>query len=463
MKPGSTTPPSPQTIDLRQAIAIGNPKAIDLWLDVVDDPRLRSDQLGDLAPAELVRLGELMPPEVAAEVTDTLALHVAVDLVRTVAAARGALVLAALESDRAAEVLRELDAGGRERLLTAMPAEHAVVLRDLLTWPPESAAAHMVPDVLTVGRSVTAAEAIAQVRDHRAKLRQDAHIGAYVFAVDPDSRLEGVVSFRDLVLADADTPVADLLESDVITIGPLTDQEEAARTVVAHRLLAVPVVDDDGRLLGILTSDDASDIAEVEATEDAERQGGSQPLEVPYLRASPLLLWRKRIVWLLVLFLAAAYTGTVMQAFEDELEAVVVLAFFIPLLIGTGGNTGTQITTTLIRAMSTDNVRLRDVGRVLRKEMATGLLVALAMALAGIVRAWTLGVGGPVMLAVAVALVAIVLWSSLISSVIPLLLKKLRADPAVVSGPMISTIVDGTGLIIYFTTAKLLLPELAGL
>ncbi|TGO05640.1 magnesium transporter [Serinibacter arcticus] len=456
-------PQTPQTLDLRQAIAIGNPKAIDLWLDVVEDPRLRSEQLGELDPGELLRLGDLMPVGVAAEVTDTLALHVAVDLVRTVAAARGGELLAALESDRAAEILRELDADERERLLTAMPAEHAVVLRDLLTWPPESAAAHMVPDVLTVGRSVTAAEAIAQVRDHRAKLRQDAHIGAYVFAVDPEGRLEGVVSFRDLVLADADTAVADLLEPDVVSIGPLTDQEEAARTVVAHRLLAVPVVDDDGRLLGILTSDDASDIAEVEATEDAERQGGSQPLEVPYLRASPLLLWRKRIVWLLVLFLAAAYTGTVMQAFEDELEAVVVLAFFIPLLIGTGGNTGTQITTTLIRAMSTDNVRLRDVGRVLRKEMATGLLVALAMALAGIVRAWTLGVGGPVMLTVAVALVAIVLWSSLISSVIPLLLKKLRADPAVVSGPMISTIVDGTGLIIYFTTAKLLLPELAGL
>lgn len=456
-------PQTTQTLDLRQAIAIGNPKAIDLWLDVVEDPRLRSEQLGDLDPGELLRLGDLMPVGVAAEVTDTLALHVAVDLVRTVAASPGAELLAALESDRAAEILRELDADERERLLTAMPAEHAVVLRDLLTWPPESAAAHMVPDVLTVGRSVTAAEAIAQVRDHRAKLRQDAHIGAYVFAVDPEGRLEGVVSFRDLVLADADTAVADLLEPDVISIGPLTDQEEAARTVVAHRLLAVPVVDDDGRLLGILTSDDASDIAEVEATEDAERQGGSQPLEVPYLRASPLLLWRKRIVWLLVLFLAAAYTGTVMQAFEDELEAVVVLAFFIPLLIGTGGNTGTQITTTLIRAMSTDNVRLRDVGRVLRKEMATGLLVALAMALAGIVRAWTLGVGGPVMLTVAVALVAIVLWSSLISSVIPLLLKKLRADPAVVSGPMISTIVDGTGLIIYFTTAKLLLPELAGL
>ncbi|GMA30246.1 magnesium transporter [Litorihabitans aurantiacus] len=459
----SPSPTTSQPLDLRRAVAIGTPKAIDLWLDVVDDPRHRSDQLAELTAAEHARLGELMPVAVAAEMADTLALHVAVDTFRAVPTRRAADVLAALESDRAAEILRALDPVEREPLLAAVPAEHAIVLRDLLTWPAASAAAHMAPDVLTVDRSVTAAGAIAQVRDHRAKLRQDAHIGAYVFAVDGDGRLEGVVSFRDLVLADADTPVAELVEPDVITIAPLTDQEEAARTVVAHRLLAMPVVDDDGRLLGILTSDDASDIAEVEATEDAERQGGSQPLEVPYLRASPLLLWRKRIVWLLVLFVAAAYTGTVMQAFEDELEAVVVLAFFIPLLIGTGGNTGTQITTTLIRAMSTDNVRMRDVGRVLRKEMATGTLVAAAMAAAGLVRAWTLGVGGPVMLTVAVALVAIVLWASLISSVIPLLLRKLRVDPAVVSGPMISTIVDGTGLIIYFTTAKVLLPELAGL
>ena len=452
-----------QSMDLHQAIAIGSPKAIDLWLDLVENPRTRSEQLTDLTRAEVVRLSELLPVDVAAEVSDTLDLHVVVDAIRIFPRQRAAAVLAALESDRAAEILRELAPSERETLLAAVPAERAAALRGLLAWPEESAAAHMVPDVLTVDGAVTAAQAIRQVREHSAKLRQDSHIGAYVFSVDADRRLEGVVSFRELVLADADTPVASLVEPDVITVGPLTDQEEAARTVTAHRLLAIPVVDDDGRLLGVLTSDDASDIAQEEYTEDAELQGGSQPLEVPYLRASPLLLWRKRIVWLLVLFIAAAYTGTVMQAFEDELEAVVVLAFFIPLLIGSGGNTGTQITTTLIRAMSVDDVRLRDVGRVLRKEMATGALVAGTMAAAGLLRAWTLGVGVPVMITVSVALVAIVLWSSLIASVIPLVLKKLRVDPAVVSGPMISTIVDGTGLIIYFTTAKLLLPELAGL
>lgn len=457
-----TSAPSP-TIDLRHAIAIGTPKAIDLWLDVVDDPTRRADELTELSKAEVRTLADLLSPEAAADLVDTLDLHVAVDAVRLLPPRAVANMVEALESDRAAELLRELTPAEREGILSLVSPDQATLLRTLLDWPDESVAAHMVPEVLTVSDQVSAAEAIEQVRNHRAKLRQDSHIGAYVFAVDATNRLVGVVSFRELVLADADRPVRDLVEEDVITVGPLVDQEEAARTLTKHRLLAIPVVDEDNHLLGVLTADDASDIAEEEATEDAERQGGSEPLEVPYLRASPFLLWKKRIVWLLVLFLAAAYTGTVMQAFEDELEAVVVLAFFIPLLIGTGGNTGTQITTTLIRAMSIDNVRLRDVGKVLRKEMATGVMVAAAMAAAGLVRAWTLGVGVPVMITVSVALVAIVLWSAFIASVIPLLLKKLRVDPAVVSGPMISTIVDGTGLIIYFSTAKLLLPELAGL
>lgn len=320
----------------------------------------------------------------------------------------------------------------------------------------------MVPEVVTVHDSATAREAIHEVRTHKAKLRQDSHIGAYVFAVDSEHHLHGVVSFRDLVLADPDVVVHELVEHDVITVEALTDQEEAAKVLVKHRLLALPVVDGDNRLLGVVTSDDVSDIVEEEATEDAERQGGSQPLEVPYMRASPWLLWRKRIVWLLVLFVAEAYTGTVLQAFEDELDAVVALAFFIPLLIGTGGNTGTQITTTLIRAMATENVRLRDVGRVISKELTTGVFIAVAMASAGFIRAWTLGVESQVMITVAVALACIVLWSSLIASMIPLLLKKLRVDPAVVSGPMIATVVDGTGLLIYFEVAKWLLPELGG-
>ena len=223
------------------------------------------------------------------------------------------------------------------------------------------------------------------------------------------------------------------------------------------------MVDADGRLLGILTEDHALDIIADETTEDAEKQGGSTPLEVPYLQASPWLLWRKRIVWLLVLFAAEAYTGTVLRAFEDEMEAVVALAFFIPLLIGTGGNTGTQITTTLVRAMGMGQVRLRDLPAVVAKEMSTGFLIAIAMALAALIRAWSLGVGPQITLTVCLTVAAIVMWSAFVSSILPLVLKKVRVDPAVVSAPMIATIVDGTGLMIYFMVAHATLPQLAGL
>lgn len=164
-----------------------------------------------------------------------------------------------------------------------------------------------------------------------------------------------------------------------------------------------------------------------------------------------------------MLFVAEAYTGTVLRAFEDEMQTVIALAFFIPLLIGTGGNTGTQITTTLVRALATGHARLRDLPKILSKELTTGLLVAATMAAAALVRAWTLGVGAEVTVTVCLTVAAIVMWSSLVAAVLPPLLKKLRLDPAVVSAPMISTIVDGTGLIIYFVIAHLTLPQLAGL
>ncbi len=253
------------------------------------------------------------------------------------------------------------------------------------------------------------------------------------------------------------------MTEDLIVVSPLTDKELAAQTLMTHNLMAVPVVDGENRLLGIIAEDEALDITQEEATEDAERQGGSAPLEVPYLRASPWLLWRKRVVWLLVLFVAEAYTGSVLRAFSDEMEAVIALAFFIPLLIGTGGNTGTQIATTLVRAMATGQVRFRNVPAVLVKELSTGALVGFTMAVAAVIRAWTLNVGPQVTVTVAVTVAAIVVWSSLVAAILPPLLKKLRIDPAIVSGPLIATIVDGTGLIIYFMIAHLTLTQLQGL
>lgn len=458
-----TAEPTPQAIGLDRVLERGTPRAVALWLEVVPDPSERAAQVEALDAAQLSVLGDLLDAESGEELASTLEPHAAGDMLAGFALAQAGRILDSLNTDLAAEVLRELDPERREALLAGVPAGQASVLRALLAWPEHSAAAHMLPEVLTVPADQTASGAVDHVRADASRVRADSQSGGYVYVVDEDRRLVGVVAFRSLVLASADARVAQLMDDDVLTIGPLEDPEVAARILSDHRLLALPVVDADRRLLGIITADAAADITEEEATEDAELQGGSQPLDTPYLRASPWLLWRKRIVWLLVLFVASAYTATVMQIFEDELEAVVALAFFIPLLIGTGGNTGTQITTTLVRAIATGQVRMRDVGRVLGKEMTTAALVAVTMAVAGLVRAFTLGVGWEVIVTVVLTIVAIVVWAAFIASILPLVLKKTRVDPAVASAPMIATIVDGTGLVIYFLIAKALIPELAGL
>lgn len=450
-----------QTIDLRQAIAMNTPKALDLWLDLTE-PSEREYQVAGLSKADRRRFGEVLDDRTAAVLFETLDSHLAAEVVRKLPIAAMALALGDVDPTPLADILRRLDDADVEPVLAAMPIERADVVRGLLKWPAECVGAHMSLEVITVGPTTPAGQAVDDIRQRALSTRRSA-VGSHVYVTGADRELRGSIPFRNLVLAAADREAADVMYADIVTVTPLTDAEEAARKLLDHRADELPVVDSENRLLGVLTEDEATDILADEATEDAEKQGGSEPLEVPYLEASPFRLWRKRIVWLLVLFVAEAYTGTVLRAFEDEMEAVVALAFFIPLLIGTGGNTGTQITTTLVRAMGTGQVRFRDLPRVVAKELSTASLIALAMAGAGLIRAFTLGVGPEVMLTVSLTLAAIVLWAALIASVLPLVLKKVRVDPAVVSAPMIATIVDGTGLMIYFLIAHAMLPELAGL
>lgn len=458
-------PPTPRRStapELERILPTASLDQVKRWLDAVPGPADRAAQLDALTGRGAGLLGDLLDDDAAEELLSSVDALTAARTVMRLDPVTAARLVGALNSDLAADIVRETPKADREPLLEAMPDARAIVLRDLLGRPEESAAAHMVPEVLAVATGATAEEAIAVARGFGAR-GADSQTGAYVYVVSEDGRLVGVAAFRALVLSAPGT-----LISEVMTAGPRRarqdeDAETAARLLLDHRLLALPVVDENDRLVGIMTADAAADIVEDEATDDAERQGGSQPLEVPYLAASPWRLWRKRIVWLLVLFVAEAYTGTVLQVFEHELDAVVSLAFFIPLLIGTGGNTGTQITTTIVRAVSMRQVRLRNLRRVLVKELSTAGLIALSMAAAGLVRAFTLNVGWEVVLVVSLTLAAIVVWAALVASVLPLLLTKTRVDPAVVSGPMIATIVDGTGLIIYFLIAKALLPQLAGL
>lgn len=448
-------------LSLRQAIQLENVKAIELWLDVADDQAERTYQLSKLSSADRHKLADVLTADVAPRLLEAVDVSLAARTLKGQPAPRAAELLSALDPQHAVKILRRYAPDLRDALLTAMPIERAKTLRGMLLWRPDSVAAHMTTETFTVRPTATAEEAVAQLRDRISGI--EGHAGSCVYVTDDDGQLLGAVPFRNLVLAQADRVVTELMEDSFVTVEPLTDAEKAARLCINRHVEELAVVDGDRRLLGILTEDQAVDIIQDENTEDAEKQGGSEPLEVPYLRASPWRLWRKRIIWLLALFVAEAYTGTVLRAFEDEMEAVVALAFFIPLLIGTGGNTGTQITTTLVRAMGTGQVRFRDLPAVVAKEMSTGTLIALAMAGAAMIRAWTLGVGPQIALTVTLTVAAIVMWSALVSSILPLVLKKIRIDPAVVSAPMIATIVDGTGLMLYFVIAHATLPQLAGL
>ncbi|STQ91521.1 magnesium transporter [Iodobacter fluviatilis] len=352
-------------------------------------------------------------------------------------------------------ILRKMENNDRGNLLSYLSEQNKHNYTALLKWPSESVGAHMRNNYISilVEQSVSDAKQVIHDAWHQAQLFQ------HIYITNSNGLLIGGIPLKTLLIADSQIKLSDLMDPNLVRIDAQTDQEQAARLLVDRDLSSLPV-EDQGKLIGVFHVDEAADILEQESTEDAELQGGSSPLETSYLAATPWQLWRKRIGWLLLLFAAESYTGTVLRAFEEQLEAAIALAFFIPLLIGTGGNSGTQITTTIIRAMAVGEVTMRNIGEVLRKEASTALLISMGIALAAWVRAWSLGVGPEIGLVVTLTIVAIIMWSAIVSSITPLILKRLKIDPAVVSAPFIATLVDGTGLVIYFEIAQLILPEL---
>ena len=278
-------------------------------------------------------------------------------------------------------------------------------------------------------------------------------IPGQVFVV-AGKKLRGSLSIKKLLQENETAqPIRYLMDSCLFRVRPDDERQQVVAELAERGLDLVPVVD-QGELVGCLMEKEIAHLLEDDVTEDVQRQGATLPLDQPYLEISPLALWKKRAVWLLLLFVAEAYTSSVLQHFSEALESAIALAFFIPLLIGTGGNSGTQITSTLVRAMALGEVRLRDMGRVIRKEVTTSLLIAITLGLAGCIRAWMMGIGMEITMIVSLTLVCITLWSAVVSSVIPMVLKRVGIDPAVVSAPFIATLIDGTGLIIYFKIAQ---------
>jgi magnesium transporter len=414
-----------------------------------------ADILVRLDDDEVAILFATLPPDELPEVLEELDPANAAAILRLQPREEAADLLEAIDPDDATDILAEIPTEDREQILRAMEPEEAAEIRELSAYPPDTAGGRMTPAFVAIAPDVRADDAIVLLR----RVAEEAETIYYVYVLDEAEHLLGVLSLHNLVLTRPNTPVRDVMVADPIRVRADADQETAANLLVDKNLLALPVVDAEDRLLGIITQDDVADVLEEETTEDFERIGGSQPLDMPYRFAGPRLLVQRRIGWLLFLFLAGLLTSQVLQHFSERLEGVPILVAYIPLIIGIGGNVGSQTVTTLVRAIGVGEVRLSDVGWVLAKEMVVGLTVGLIMGIVGYIR-----VGFPegfqVGLVVGATIVCVSLWSATVAAMLPLILDKLGVDPAVVSAPLISTFVDATGLLIYMTIAGLLLSQI---
>ncbi|WP_104103896.1 magnesium transporter [Arthrobacter sp. 08Y14] len=389
-----------------------------------------------------------LPKERALEVFERLDALLQADLVAGLQDAQVAEVFAGLSPDDRVALLDELPASVAKRLLLGLSDKDRALTNTVLGYPQGAVGRYMSPQFVTTRPWFTAAQTMARVR---AQL-DDAESIYTIPVVDEGRRLVGVVSLRDVLRAAESDPVASLMK-DPLSAPAALDAEEAARYCADAKVLVLPIVDAETRLVGILTVDDALGILEDAESEDAARAGGAEPLRRPYLATPVRSIVRARVVWLLVLALGATLTVQVMGAFEATLAEQVVLSLFIPLLIGTGGNTGNQAATTITRALALGDVRPRDVFKVLARELRVGawlgiLLGGLGFVLASILFTVPLG------LVIGLALLGVCTMAAGVGGLMPLLGKALKVDPAVFSNPFISTFVDATGLIIYFLIAS---------
>lgn len=370
--------------------------------------------------------------------------------------------LRVLAPDDAADVLQELDEEEREQFLAMLDEHSRREVTALLYYAEDAAGGLMSPRYVRVRPEMTIDGAIQYVRK---QARDRVETIYYLYVLDAEQRLRGVLSFREIFASPPDALVRDVMNTEFVSVTEDMDQEDVAKVIAAHDLLAVPVLDAEGRLKGIVTVDDIVDVVLEEATEDIQKMGGVQRLDRPYFQTGFLEMLRKRGGWLIVLFLGEMLTANAMAHYEEEIAAAVVLAVFIPLIIASGGNSGAQASTLITRAMALGQVRLSDWWRVVYRELGTGLALGLILALIGLLRVVIahhffdsysehyLAVG----LTVSFGLMGVVAWGTLAGSLLPMVLERLRFDPATASAPFVATLVDVTGLVIYFSFAQLLL------
>ena len=423
-----------------------------------------ADLLNELTLQEAGAIVTMLPAPRAVEIFDQPTLHRRSTILEELDPDRAARILEGLAADERTAIVRHMGDNARRRLLPKLSAEVRTEVETLLRYPPRSAGGIMTTEFVSLHPEMKVGEALKHIR---AVAREKEAIYA-CYVLDADSRLLGAVSLRDLVMAELEQPVAEVMRKKPVVVNATDDQELVASRIAKYNLLAVPVQEGDGRVVGFVTVDDVVDVMIEEGTEDALKMGAVEPgaLDEPYIATPFWLLIRKRAVWLLVLFLSEMLTATAMGRFEDEIARAVVLALFVPLIISSGGNSGSQAASLIIRAMAVGELRLRDWWRVMRREVLSGLVLGGTLGIVGFLRitVWSLvrpSTYGPhwplVAVTVFLSLIGVVLWGTLSGSMLPLALKRAGMDPAVSSAPFVATLVDVTGIVIYFQVAATVL------
>jgi len=424
-----------------------------------------ADTLAELEESDAAIAFRLLPRELAGESFAELEYDKQQTLIHALGTRGAQRMLEAMDPDDRVALLDELPDDVTRRLIASLNPEDRKVTQQILGYPEESVGRLMTPDYVRIMPEWSIARAIEHIREYG----RDAETVHWIFIVDDKRRLIDDLHIRKILLADPEAKVADLIDDRYISLKATDDQEEAVRLMNRYDRTALPVVDSLGRLLGIVTYDDIADVAELEATEDIQKLAGMEALDYPYMQTRYFEMLKKRGVWLSILALVQVATIAVMGAFRKELESVFIVSLFVPLIIATGGNTGTQAASLMIRAFALDEIDVGDWRRVLIKEVSLGALLGLAVGVIGFAIAMGVanftGSAPPphvVGLAIGTAIVGIVLWGVVVGSMLPFVLKALKVDPATSSAPLVATLMDVTGLLIYFGVAITLLSSAFG-
>ena len=370
-------------------------------------------------------------------------------------------IIEELYVDDAVDMMEELPANVVKRVMRTATPETRRLINQYLNYPENSAGSIMTAEFVDLKKYMNVRESIARIR----RIGEDKETIYTCFVTSADRKLEGVLSVKDLLLSDDETVIEDIMDTNIVFCMTHDDQEEAAEKISDYDLMALPVVDKDGRLVGIVTVDDVIDVMEAEATEDFEIMAAMTPSDKPYSRTSAWDMWKRRVPWLMFLMLSATFTSMIINSFEDALAVQAVLIGFIPMLMGTGGNSGAQASTAVIRSISLGDTEPEDVGRVIWKEFRVAILCGVTLAAVNFVKMLLVdrmllnndGVTLTVAAVVSLAIVFIVMFAKVVGSVLPIAAEKLGVDPAVMANPLISTITDAVSLLIYFEIAKLMI------